>query len=243
MQRKQFFQSGGTLTGVGAFVAAVPTLITIPSGALIGSIITYVGVGLGGVGLLLFAIPFIPQWDEGDFVVRRVKRNDIKDAYAFCGGFFGDNFSSLNQVKEWFRHNDKMFWILETVKKKRTIKITEITGFYSILPLTDIGLTHVLSGQLDGRSFTTDHISENSDKASAFNIGVIASKGRREKHKAIGSLITAVTQLRDQRPVPLLTRPTTPEGLKLATRRGFVAIDGSGTRDMGKIYRHEDDEL
>ncbi|GEA11122.1 hypothetical protein [Alteromonas sp. KUL49] len=238
MDKKSYVQFGSSLIGIGGFMAGVPTALAIQSSFIV--VVSIVGVSIGGVGIMLTVFPFIPRFDEPDLEVRRVKRNDLKGAYLYCGGIFGDNFSSYNQMKAWFHHNEKVFWILEEIKKKGAISLTKIIGFYSVLPLNKNGFEMVMNNQLDGRGFTVEHITKDFRSATALYVGVIASDGRKARHQSIASLLTTVQQLREAKDIPILTRPTTTEGLHLAKRRGFEAIDGSGTQDLDKVYRHRD---
>jgi len=238
MNRKTYMQLGSSLIGIGSFMAGVPTALAIQGAFVIP--VAIAGVSIGGVGVILTAFPFIPKYEEPDLEVRRVKRNDLKDSYDYCGGIFGDNFSSFNQMKSWFHHNEKIFWILEEIKKKGSLSITKIIGFYSVLPLNKNGFDKVMNNQLDGRGFTTEHLTKDFKSSTALYVGVIASDGRKARYQSIASLLTTVQQLKDAKDIPVLTRPTTKQGLHLAKRRGFEAIDGSGARDLNKIYRHRD---
>lgn len=243
MDSRQFVNRGGILLGLGSFIASVPSLATIPGPAIFEKILISVGLGIGSTGIIFVIIPFIPKWEEELPTVRRVKRNDLKLAHSFCGRIFGDNFASFNSVKHWFNHNDKMFWMVERTKRIKGITIHEITGFYSILPLSSSGHDHLISGQLDGRKFTTEHLTSNFSEAKAYYIGGIASRGGKSKAVALGSLMTAVSELHERLPLPIYTRPTTKDGLRLAAKKGFEALDGSGAKDLDKIYHYSGDGL
>lgn len=236
MNKQRYFEKGGLLATIGAFVAAAPGLMTLSGPAFI---ITYIGIGIGSLGVILVFIPFLPILVSQEPTIRRVKRNDLKAIYDFCGGIFGDNFSSFNSIKRWFQHNDKMFWIVEQIKQKGPVTVSKITGFYSIIPLTSSGVEALRSGQIDGRGFLIEHIAKNIETASAFYIGAIGSKGTRSKGAALGSLITNITHILENKPCHVYTRPTTRDGLRLARQRGFEAIDGTGTVDMNKLYLHD----
>lgn len=238
MKTRNCIRLGGSLIGIGSFMAGVPSALAIQSAFVFP--VAIAGVSIGGIGILCIAFPFVPKFEEPNLEVRRVTRNDLRDSYNYCGGIFGDNFSSYNQMKAWFHHNEKMFWMLEETKRKGALSITKIIGFYSVLPLNARGLEMVMDNQLVGRGFTTEHLAKDFESASAFYVGVIASDGRRARHQSIASLLTTVQQLKDAKNLPILTRPTTKDGLHLAKRRGFEAIDGSGTKDLDKIYRHRD---
>lgn len=243
MDKRGYLERGGLFATLGAFISATPSLIALPGPAIIGSVVTVVGVGVGSVGILLVIFPYIPNLHSQEPTVRRVKRNNLKAAYAFCGGIFGDNFSSFNSVKRWFHHNDQMFWIVVREKQKGPMVITKITGFYSILPLTSQGVSVLCDGQIDGRGFLIEHIAKDHHNAAAFYIGAIGSKGHKSKGIALGSLITTMTQILEKNPCDVYTRPTTRDGLRLARQKGFEAVDGSGTADMNKLYIHDGRDL
>lgn len=243
MDNKRYFERGGLLASLGAFIGAVPQMAALPAPAIVASVVTYTGIGVGSLGLVLVLIPLLPVLTPQEPTARRVKRNDLKSMYAFCGGIFGDNFSSFNNVKRWFKQNEKMFWIVERVRQKGPITVSKITGFYSIIPLTNSGVEALHSGQIDGRGFFVEHIAKDNDTASAFYIGAIGSKGTRSKGIALGSLITNITQILDSKPRYVYTRPTTRDGLRLARQRGFEAVDGSGTADINKLYFHDGNNI
>ncbi|MCM8600037.1 MAG: hypothetical protein NFW04_15500 [Candidatus Accumulibacter sp.] len=243
MERKKYFELGGLGATLGAFVSATPTLIAIPGPALIADAVKYFGIGIGTCGLLLVMIPFLPSLAFIEPTVRRAKRNDLRIAYEFCQGMFGDNFATYNSVKRWFNHNDKMFWIVEKVRKSAAATVSEIRGFYSILPLTQAGEKALLDGEIDGRGFLIDHIAKNVESSVALYVGVIASKGIRFRGAALGSLITNITSILERKSCRIYTRPTTSDGLRIAKQRGFEAVDGSGTEQLDKLYVHDGRDL
>ncbi|MEE9356675.1 MAG: hypothetical protein V3U75_13880 [Methylococcaceae bacterium] len=242
MYKKQYFERGGLLTGTGSFIAAIPALTRVPGPGTIATLFTYSGLGIGVIGVAMILIPFIPKWQENYPTVRRVGRNDLKRAYIFCGGVFGDNFSSFNSVKKWFRHNNKMFWLVEKVKHNGPVKVSVITGFFSVLPLTQEGVDMLLDGQIDGTHFTTKHIALNFNTPVAYYVGAIGSKGGKSKGVALGALTERMSAFLETYPAPIYARPTTRDGLRIA-RQYFEAVDGSGTRDMNKLYVRETNVL
>ena len=148
MDKEQYIGRGSLMTGTGGFVAAIPTLTALPEQFAIAAIIlTYsgLGIGIGVVGVMMVLVPFAPKWEDNYPIVRRVSRSDLKRAYSFCDGFFGDNFSSFNAVKKWFHHNKNMFWIIEKCKHKGPTSISVVTGFFSVLPLTKDAVTNLLA--------------------------------------------------------------------------------------------------
>ncbi len=243
MDKKQYLQRGGLLTGTGGFVAAVPTLTTVPGPTAIATFLTFSGIGIGVIGVMMVLIPFIPNWQENYPTIRRVGRNDLKQAYLFCGGFFGDDFSSFNAMKKWFHHNKQMFWIVEKTKRKGPVTVSVVTGFFSILPLTKEGVTMLLDGQIDGTSFTTKHIALNFDAPKAYYVGAIGSKGGKSKGVALGALLGLMTEFLEKHQASVYTRPTTRDGMRVARQQQFEAVDGSGTSDMNKLYIRESDDL
>lgn len=239
MDKNQYFARGGLLTGAGSFVAAIPTLTTVPGPAAIATIFTFSGIGLGAIGVLLIVAPFIPRWHEEYPIVKRVGRGDLKRAYTFCGGFFGDDFSSFNSVKKWFRHNEKMFWMVEKHTHSGPARLSVVTGFFSILPLTQAGVKMLLEDQIDGTKFTTEHIEPNFDSPAAYYVGAIGSKGGKSKGVALGALIERMYVFLENYPAIVYTRPTTRDGLRIARQQQFEAVDGSGTEDLNKLYVRE----
>lgn len=243
MEKKRYLELGGIGATLGAFVSTTPTLILLPGPALLTDAVKYLGIAIGTFGLLLVIIPFLPSIAFVEPTVRRAKRNDLKLAYEFCQGMFGDNFATYNSVKRWFSHNDKMFWIVEKVRKNAAATISEIRGFYSILPLSRAGEKALLDGEIDGRGFLIDHIAKDTESSVALYVGVIASKGIRFRGAALGSLITNLTSTLERKPCRIYTRPTTGDGLRIAKQRGFEAVDGSGTDHMNKLYVHDGRDL
>lgn len=241
MRKERFLQNGAALATLGAFIFAIPPVLGISEPVFVIRLLNYFGLIIGVLGIILCLLPFIPNFEYADPNIKKVKRNELRDAYNYCEGIFGGDFSSYNQVKEWFRHSKNIFWIVEKVKKKSNITVSEIAGFFSILPLNNDGYNFVIQGKLDGRHLYTEHLSEDFESAVALYIGVIASKGRKEQGQAIASLMTSISKIQETNACPILTRPTTKDGLRLAKRRGFEAIDGSGTKDLNKIYQYEGD--
>jgi hypothetical protein len=169
----------------------------------------------------------------------RVTRNNLKNAYSFCNGVFGADFSSFNSAKKWFYHNKKMFFIVVKTKHKGPASYQVVTGIFSRFPLTDEGLNMLLGGQVEPTSFSLTHIAPDFTAPAAYYVGAIASKGGKSKGVALGALIERVRQFIEAVPVRVYTRPTTKDGLRAARQQGFEAVDGSGTKDMNKLYVRE----
>lgn len=236
MERRRYVEGGVGLTTIGGFVAGLPSFVSIPGPVVTAAVLTGGGVLLGAVGITIALLPFIPKWEEDDPTVRRVTRNDLKQAYAFCNGVFGENFSSFNSFKRWFSHNQKMFWVVEKTKHRGPARYQVITGFFSVLPLTKDGLDMLISSQLDTRAFSLSHIAQDFTSPAAYYIGAIASKGGKSKGVALGALIERTAQFVEAFPARIYTRPTTKDGLRSACHQGFEAIDGSGAGDLHKVY-------
>ena len=134
MRKKNYIRLGGSFIGIGSFMLGIPSALPLQSAII--SLVATVGTSIGVTGILFIAAPFMPKIEDSKLVIRRLKRNDLRDVYNYCGGFFGDNFSSYNQMKAWFDHNEKMFWILEENRRKGKLNISKIVGFYwSLLDL------------------------------------------------------------------------------------------------------------
>lgn len=176
-----------------------------------------------------------------DLDPRPAKRSDLKFIFDLGKTHFGRQVSSLNKMKEWFNHNDHIFWVVERVKRRAGFKQTKVVAYYSIVPLTKAATKLVLDEQLRGADFTTEHIAKHQEVAHAYYIGGIAAKATdiRAKGYAVAYLKAKVLDLEENNRVLFLTRPINRVGLRLVNRHDFIPAASNVTDPMDRVHRRD----
>jgi hypothetical protein len=149
---------------------------------------------------------------------------------------FDGEVSSLNKMKLWFNHNKDIFWVVEKVKRKVGCKTTSIVGYFSIIPLTNEATSLIKSYELLGTEFTTEHITKENEIPSSYYIGGVAAKGWRARGATVNYLKAKAFDLEDENARPMLTRPITKEGLKLADKYDFYPLKENVSNPMKEVH-------
>ena len=145
-------------------------------------------------------------------------------------------------MKYWFNHNDRIFWVVERVKRKAGFKQTKVVAYYSIVPLTKTATKLVLNEELPGTDFTTEHIARDREVAHAYYIGGIAATGFRARGAVLSYLKAKALELEDvslKKGIPplFLTRPVNRVGLRLVGQHDFTPANSNVTSPMGRVHR------
>lgn len=236
MDRKKYFEIGLSLVGIGGFLASLPSWVKIPLITSASQTIQNIGTGIGLIGIIFCIVPFLPKIDMDFPKPRQVKRNDLNSAYSFCKKIFSGDFSSFNTSKRWFKKNKDMFWIVEQSIQRGPATVNEVRGFFSIIPLTYLGKEMLLEGDIDGSNFTKEHICATNESPAALYVGAVGAKGLRAKGVALGAITSEISNNLRNHNIEVYTTPRTKDGLRIAKKFGFEAVDGSGTKDLNKLY-------
>jgi hypothetical protein len=76
-------------------------------------------------------------------------------------------------VKRWAQHNPNIFWILVAAQSgadQNPDTVRGIYGYFGVIPLRKAACKALDEEQLDGMSFTTDHICGSNDVPEAYYI-------------------------------------------------------------------------
>lgn len=192
---------------------------------------------LGGVsivaGIVGFGLPYLPRPPDTDYDHRKCRRADLKLIFALCDELFDGEVSSLNLMKKWYRHNGDIFWVVERTRQRRGFKETRLVGYFCIIPLTESAKDEVLADELPGTSFSLEHIASSPGQARAFYIGGVGANMWRARAPTLSYLKARIQILIEQYDLPIVTRPITEDGLRLAEKYDFYPVRDDG---VGKVY-------
>ncbi|MCG7549042.1 hypothetical protein [Pseudoalteromonas sp. Of7M-16] len=232
MEASRLKNNGVSLVTVGGFISATPQFIVVPYSLLF----TAAGLSIGVLGVILCGLYVIPKYTNSGVMIRKVTRNDLRDAYEFCKQTFTGRFSSFNDSKQWFKKNKNIYWIVESERSFGKFKKVEITGFFCILPVNKEGLKELNNGSADGANFRSEFVCKENEEPSAYYIGAIGAKGRLSKYATLNSMKTQLDNLLESNPKDVYTKPTTIDGLRLALKYGFEALEVKGEEVLDKLY-------
>lgn len=151
--------------------------------------------------------------------------HDVKPIFDLCLETIGVGISRQKKMKAWLRHNDSLFYKLVPLDDDAQERSKNIHAYFCLIPLNKNAVECLENHELDGASFTTDHICKSSGKAYAWYIGGIAGKNGYAKTSAVRSIFTKIKEIMNDEPKYFYTRPVSNDGLKWVKRLGFEALD------------------
>lgn len=256
MIRRKVYQLAPGLIAVGglllAFVSLKAQLPMFPNWSF--SLAVAVGLLAGGLGLLLLVLPIktslkiirrVVDLQERCYEPRIAKSRDIKWIYEFGKSEIGPG-ADLQKLQDWHNLNRQIFWVIID-REAAGPREKQLVAYYAIFPLNKAATDLVEAEQLDGTSFTNDHIipfrkNRIQKKPTSLYIGgVAAKKAKHLRRFVMASLIAHLNAQREHGVTTVYTRPVTDDGIRWVERWRFepVAKYVKGYKKQ-HIYKYEE---
>lgn len=145
-------------------------------------------------------------------------RNELKVIHDIGERDFG-SVSALPLMENLHAKNDQVFWV---VRSSRPPAMTEIVGYFTILPLSAQATRMVENVQLSGLNISHEHITKSFNRAKGIYVGAVHASSLRPKAVALQRL--QLELLKHGRKLPLYGRPVTGDGRRIMRKHGFVQI-------------------
>jgi hypothetical protein len=167
------------------------------------------------------------------FVTARVE--DLPFIYRMAYEQFGNEVSSLSTMRSWYAKNPEIFIVLHRIGRRRYGESREIVGYLCTIPLSQRGLSKILSGEYI-RNLLKQDIQSPKRQCAAIYIGAIVGLS----YKAKGNILLVATREIEtylhHRTRMILTRPITHDGLRIVLKHGFVPVQDRSQPNIDGLY-------
>lgn len=232
--------AGALFIGIGSAEAQVEKLVSGRLPQYWGSVLAILGILCVSVGVLLWLMSRVPTpiiWK--DYECHKAQKKDLDLIYDFAKQHFGDDVSTIEIMNRWYGKNPSTFFVIITEKRASFEVRKRMVGYFCALPLTEPALRKIESGEIKGRDIPNEYIARIRRECRAVYIGGMAAKGLRAKAALLAVLHKEFTSGKSQWAKTFYTRPITKDGVRVAIKKGFTAIDPSNQGKVGAIYKLE----
>jgi hypothetical protein len=181
---------------------------------------------------------------ERPYESKPAKRQDLKLIHAYASQELG-TVSDLQKMEQWFKINHQIFWIVIDSAVSGT-REQQMVGYYAVMPLNQVATELLEAEQLDGTSFTAEHIIQYRrgrirKVPTSIYIGGIAAKNKmRIRQFIMGSLIAHLNQEIANGVKVVYSRPVTKDGLRLIKKYNFKPVNRFvDNYEMKHIYKRD----
>jgi hypothetical protein len=229
---------GAVLVGIGAAEVQVEKLLSGRLPQYWASVLAILGIVCVVVGVILWLMSLV-RWPITwrDYECHKARLKDLELIYEFAKHHFGDDVSSLETMKRWYGKNSSVFFVIITEKRTSFEVRRRTVGYFCAIPLTESALRKIETGEIKGREIPNEYVARVRRECSAMYIGGIAAKGLGAKGALLAVLHKQFTSNKWAK--IFYTRPITNDGLRIAIKKGFTAIDPSNQGKIGAIYKLE----
>ncbi len=173
--------------------------------------------------------------EEPLIMVRTASAGDLDAIQAMSDEEFDpDDQSSHEQALAWLGVCPDIYWLFWEEKEDSEGGKGKLLGYFGLLPLREEAVRGLKAGSLTVKGILPEHLAADPDDLAAMYVGGLIGKGLAAKSLVISQLRTVLLSHAIDRPLEVLTRPVTPDGLRLAKRRGFTPVHPgrSGLEEM-----------
>lgn len=161
--------------------------------------------------------------------------SDLKTINEFAQREFGERVSELQLMKRWWRVNDLVFHIISRVTILKGGRREEMVGYFCVIPLKGAVLEKLCKGEITGADIGAEFIAKQDQAPEAVYIGGVAGVDQASRGSALHFLSAHLNLFAEDKPVRVLTRPVTDDGLRVADGYGMTPVDATKT-GRGHVY-------
>jgi len=169
---------------------------------------------------------------------RAAQLEDLVDVHAFVSGFFDEQITRPQLMEAWWRANSEVFQIIERVTKTSGRKMTEVVGYFCVLPLTDQAADAICSGALTVNNLTSGDLLQTHDVAKTVYIGAIVGIDQPSRGATVHYLQGHLKLLASGEQLRILTRPITTDGMTLVNGHSFRLVRAVEGHAMGQLHEN-----
>lgn len=176
--------------------------------------------------------------EDENYECRSALENEIPELYALCVEAFGDDVASIDTMKSWYKKNNNIFWVIENKRKSGLNYISEIVGYFDVLPITNAACRLLDNESINGIKIKTEHIVDRTKVPSGIYIGGLYGKKLRAKAVTIVYLKRLLEDYKTKGVGKFYTRPTSKDGLRLVKKHNFNLVSNQNKlkTEIEKIF-------
>lgn len=173
----------------------------------------------------------------------RSREMDLEPARDLCLRQIGTGLSPLKKMIRWHQHNNEIFHILVQLKLPGddlvAFETVRVDGYFGVFPLRKAACQALDEDQLDGLSFTTEHICKPGHGAAGYYIAGIAGRYPAANFRIVKELRKHIATLVATGPKVFYTRPVTKIGLYLVKEFAFERLDKSKLLVLNELCKKQ----
>ena len=161
---------------------------------------------------------------------------DLPVIYELAIHLFGNDVSDLNLMRQWWKKNSDVFFVLRRITRATAMQVTEIVGYFCLLPIGTQTAALLKDGTLKASALAPTYVLAPSSPQEALYIGAIAGIDIRSQADIMIALTTHIYKLDTAATkIPVLTRPVTSHGLRVVKDYEMTPVDPSHP-GIGNLY-------
>ncbi len=164
---------------------------------------------------------------------RILRPDEVPGFQLILDQFAPGEVTTVDQKQSLVRINSELFYAVESVTRVR-----EIVGYFSVFPLRKHAVDELESGKRSrwyGDQPQKD-IAFRSSRPTAYYVGFLWGKNRGAKAATVDLLRREIIRRAGvQHTFKVITRPMTPDGVRLARRHKFVEVNQRGEPRLGAV--------
>jgi hypothetical protein len=179
-------------------------------------------------------------FDETRYVDHIVARGELSDLHKFCTTIIPGGWAHLDQWRERYDKNPRIFHMVKAVTKKGFECTEKLVGSFALTPITADTRDLIEKDELQGIGFTPNHIAAQNEKPAALYLTGIVALPNAQRYTEL-LLSWKLQQEADEGNRLIYTRPMTDDGLRLVKKYEFSPVNPSVDYDTGKgnIFKKE----
>lgn len=231
------------LTMAGGIVASIFASTASVTYAIDGKFITplirimaHAQIGIAGIGIVAAAVGFLAPEKATtwlDFRRRTLSVAEIDGLHAKLTLYAGGHIVAIGEKIKIYQANSDGFSAVEIVStdglERRTV------GYIMLYFLNKATTERIASGRIHGAHVSASNIVRPKGKASSVYIGFVWGNDRKSKAAVLKHAAQMIESARKSSDFKIFTRPTTPEALQVAKRRGFKSVKDDQIPTLGAV--------
>lgn len=149
-----------------------------------------------------------------------------------------DSVSPVSLMEKWYHQDNNMFHVInrESVSKETGKSFKEIVGYFSIMRITEEGLSKLRTKECTGATLPLTDINP---KSKIIYIGAIVGDTKYSKGICMSSFIAYLKSKVEEKKIRLIVaRPVTEDGLRLIEKFNFIKDKGDNDLYYIEIPMH-----
>ena len=169
---------------------------------------------------------------------RPTRFDELSDLHDFAASFFTEPVSDLHIMQAWWNANNEVFQVIERITKIQGRVSMDTVGYFCVLPVSAAAANDLRSGTIAITALTESQIVPQGTTVTAAYIGAVAGVDAISQGTALNFLQAHLRYLAAGAPLTLITRPVTPDGLRLVKGFSFQPVEPVTGNALGIVHEN-----